>query len=202
MSETAEERFVIYVVEDDDAVLRSLCALLGAHGYETVPCKSAEEFLQVYEPKRKSCMVLDLRLAGMSGMQLQAKLAEMHIDLPIIVVTAHGDIPLAVRSIRAGAIDFIEKPAESGRLLEAIRSAGHVLQNRPPPEVPKKIVADRLSRLTEREQEVLRHLLDGRLNKEIAAELGISQRTIEVHRSRIREKMQARGIADLIRMVG
>jgi len=126
----------------------------------------------------------------------------MGIDIPIIVVTAHGDVPIAVQVMRNGAIDFIEKPTEAGRLLEAIELAGGLLANRAPSELPKKIIADRLAKLTDREKEVLRHMLEGKLNKEIAAELGISRRTIEVHRWRIREKMQVRGIADLIRILG
>lgn len=196
------ESFSIYVIEDHDSVLRSLCALLNAHGYETIPCVSAESFLKVFQPTLKACMVLDLRLPGMGGIQLQSHLSKMGVDIPIIVVTAHGDIPLAVQAMRAGAIDFIEKPAQADVLLDAVRNAGRLLNNQVPVEVPREVVADRLSKLTDREQEVLTHLLHGKLNKEIAAELGISQRTIEVHRARIREKMQARGIADLIRMLG
>lgn len=198
----SDTRFSVYIVEDDERVLESFCALLNAHGYETVPCKSAEEFLTEYNPDKKSCMLLDLRLPGMSGIQLQTHLADTGIDVPVVVITAHGDIPLAVHAMRTGAIDFIEKPAQAARILEAVESAGCMIHDLARPEVPRKIVADRLSRLTDREEEVLHHLLQGKLNKEIAAELGISRRTIEVHRSRIREKMQARGIADLIRMLG
>lgn len=198
----ADEHFSIYVVEDDNSVLNSLCALLTAHGWVAIPCETAEHFLKIFQPDQKACMILDLRLPGMSGLQLQAHLNELTINLPIIVVTAHGDVPMAVEAMRAGAIDFIEKPAQESQLLEAIYSASGLLFNRAQPIVPQTIVADRLAKLTDREQEVLRHLLQGKLNKEIAAELSVSQRTIEVHRARVREKMQARGIADLIRMVG
>lgn len=198
----AQDDIFCYVVEDDGPVLRSLCALLEAHGYRSVPCTSAEEFLERLDPARKTCLLLDLRLPGMSGMQLQAHLARMNLEIALIVVTAHGDIPLAVQSMRSGAIDFIEKPADAERLLEAVRMATGVLHNHAPAGLPRRIVADRLARLTEREEEVLGLLLKGKLNKEIAEDLGISRRTIEVHRSRIREKMQVRGIADLIRMLG
>lgn len=196
------DQFSVYVVEDDESVSKSLCALLNAHGHKTFPYSSAESFLKGFDPRRKACLVLDLRLPGMSGTQLQSHLIEIGVGLPIIIVTGHGDVPNAVKAMRAGAIDFIEKPAQEDRLLDAVGAAGDILFNRQPPDLPKKIVADRLSKLTEREREVMRHLLVGKLNKEIAAELGVSQRTIEVHRSRIREKMHARGIADLIRMVG
>lgn len=196
------EQFSIYVVEDDESVLNSLCALLSSHGYETIPCVSAEQFLEVFDPNLRACLLLDLRLPGMSGMQLQSHLNEIGVNIPMVVVTAHGDISIAVRAMRAGAFDFIEKPAQTDHLLESVKSAGGLLFNRLPPSPPKKVIADRLAKLTEREREVLDYLLQGRLNKEIADELGVSRRTVEVHRSRIREKMHARGIADLIRMVG
>lgn len=197
-----DEQFSIYVVEDDASVLRSLCALLGAHGHTTIPCVSAEQFLEVFDPARKACVLLDLRLPGMSGTQLQGHLTDNGINLPIIVITAHGDVPIAVKAMRAGAIDFIEKPASESQILDAIGIASGLLFNRQPHVVPKKIVASRLEKLTDRERDVLDHLLLGKLNKEIANELDVSQRTVEGHRSRIREKMHARGIADLIRMLG
>jgi two-component system response regulator FixJ len=196
-----DQQFAIYVVEDDANVLKSLCALLQAHGHTTIPCPSAEAFLQIYDPDVRACMILDLRLPGMSGTQLQTHLSDNGIILPIIVITAHGDVPIAVKAMRAGAIDFIEKPASENELLESIDGASGMLFNHQPTLVSKKIVADRLSKLTEREREVLNHLLLGKLNKEIANELAVSQRTVEGHRSRIREKMHARGIADLFRML-
>lgn len=192
----------IYVVEDDASVRRSLIALLSANGYEAVPCASAEEFLRKLEPRQKCCLVLDLRLPGMSGIELQAYLTDIDVDIPVVILTAHGDIPLAVQAMRTGAVDFIEKPAGADRLLEAIRTAGFVANNEMVPEVPPNVVEERFSKLTDREKEVLRYLLLGKLNKEIAGRLGVSRRTIEVHRSRIREKMRARGIADLVRMFG
>ena len=195
------ERYPVYVVEDDVPVLKSLCALLDAHGHQTIACETAERFLEIREPHRKACLLLDLRLPGMGGLQLLHHLNEIDAGIPIIIVTAHGDVPVAVQAMKAGAIDFIEKPARTDRLLEAVDMAQEILSNRSPPGVPKNIVADRLSKLTDREREVLQHLIIGKLNKEIAKELGISQRTVEIHRSRIREKMQARGISDLIRMM-
>lgn len=197
-----DEQISVYLVEDDASVLKSLSALLNAHGYQTIACNSAEVFLEAFDPQLKSCLVLDLQLPGLGGLQLQAHLKDIQVDLPIIIVTAHGDVAVAVQAMRGGAFDFIEKPAEAGQLLEAIRGASDVLFNRRPPAVPKKVILDRLAKLTEREREVLTHLLKGKLNKEIASELDLSQRTVEVHRARIREKMHARGVADLIRMMG
>lgn len=194
--------FSVYVVEDDGAVQKSLCAVLGSHGFETIACNSAEQFLDMYEPDRKACLILDLRLPGWDGTQLQDHLNEAGSNLPIIMLTAHGDVPVAVQCLHAGAIDFIEKPANIDRLIEALHLAGGTLFDQAVPSIPKRVVSERLSKLTSREHEVLEHLLGGNLNKEIAGKLGVSLRTVEVHRSRIKEKMQARGIADLIRMIG
>ncbi|MEO9649716.1 MAG: response regulator [Roseobacter sp.] len=196
------EHYSIYIVEDNDAVLKSLCALLSSHGHKTIACTSAEHFLQIYDPDVKACMILDLRLPGMSGIQLQNHLLENGIQIPTVVITAHGDVPVAVKAMRAGAIDFIEKPASEAQLLEAVGMVSGLLFNRQLPTVSKKIIASRLEKLTDRERDVLDHLLMGKLNKEIANELDVSQRTVEGHRSRIREKMHARGVADLIRMLG
>ncbi|MBB4303340.1 FixJ family two-component response regulator [Rhodobium orientis] len=193
--------FSIYVVEDDPSVLKSLCALLNSHGYTTIACDSSESFLEVYDPEVVACLVLDLRMPGMSGLELQAHLNSLDAHLPTIVVTGHGDVPIAVQAMKAGAIEFIEKPAQVEQLLDAVAVAGEILANRPPPSVPDDLVRERIAKLTEREREVLDHLVLGKLNKEIAQELGVSQRTIEIHRSRIREKMHARGISDLIRMM-
>lgn len=197
-----KEHFSIYVVEDDNAVLRSLCALLSSHGHETIPCSSAEHFLQKFEPDLKACMILDLRLPGMSGIQLQNHLTDNGILIPTVVITAHGDVPVAVKAMRAGAIDFIEKPASQEQILEAIELVSGLLFNHQPPIVSKKIIANRLEKLTDRERDVLDHMLLGKLNKEIANALDVSPRTVEGHRARIREKLHARGVADLIRMFG
>lgn len=191
----------IYVTDDNVSVLKSLCALLSSHGYETIACDSAEDFLVKYDKSRSACLLLDLRMPGMSGSELQVHLNEIGARLPTIVVTGHGDVPAAVKAIKGGAIDFIEKPVPEDQLLAAIEAARDVLAHRPAPTFPANVVAERLAKLTDREREVLDHLVQGKINKEIAGEFGISQRTVEVHRARIREKMDARGIADLIRML-
>jgi len=137
----------------------------------------------------------------MSGLELQEKLAREGNRLPIIVLTAHGDVPIAVKMMKAGALDFIEKPSSEEHLLAALSDARDVVMGRTPSSVPANIVAERLSRLTNREREVLDHLVLGHINKEIAELLGISQRTVEIHRARVRDKMEARGLSDLIRML-
>lgn len=198
-----DDDFLVYVVDDDPGLVRSLAALLEAHGYAVEACTSAEAFLRRFDPGRRACLLLDLRMPGTDGAELHRRLAEQGCRLPVIILTAHGDIPAAVRAMKAGAIDFIEKPAREEHLLASIEEARWIaLTNRPRRTIPREIVAERLARLTPREREVLDQLVLGRLNKEIADALGISQRTVEIHRARVREKMEARGISDLIMMLG
>ena len=192
----------IYIVDSDPRALDTQVAFLKAVGYDTVPCGSAEQFLKLYDPERKACVVLELQLPGMSGSELQGYLASNGLDIPIVILTAHGDVPMAVQTLLAGAVDFIEKPASESRLLEAIGTASELIFDREPTRLSQKIIAQRLRSLTDREREVLDHLLKGKLNKEIALDLNVSQRTIEAHRARIREKTRARGIVDLVRMFG
>jgi len=194
-------RFCIYVVDDDLSVRDSLCALLASHGYHAVAFASAEAFLDDYRAENAICAFVDLRMPGMSGLDLQQRLAARGEQLPLIILTAHGDVPLAVRAIKRGAVDFIEKPGSEAQLLGAIDAAMTLLSHRPKTTVPANVVSGRLARLTNREKEVLDHLVLGLTSKHIADELRISQRTVEVHRSRIREKMEARGLSDLIGMM-
>ena len=196
------EPISIYVVDGDPQALQTQIAFLSAAGYAAIPCGSAEQFLKLFDPERKACVVMELRLPGMSGRELQDYLAANGLDIPIVIVTAHGDVPIAVQTLRAGAVDFIEKPAPQSLLLEAIGTASELIFAREPNRLSQQIIAQRLRSLTDREREVLEHLLKGKLNKEIAVELNVSQRTIEAHRARIREKTRTRGIVDLIRMFG
>ncbi len=191
----------VYIVDDDEPVRASLCALLAAHRYDAVGAASAEEFLEQFEPRDALCALIDLRMPGMGGMELHRLLSDRGIAVPVIILTAHGDVPLAVEAMKRGAIDFIEKPASESQLLSAIETAGHHLSNRQQPGLADGVVSERLARLTGREREVLSYLVLGMTNKHIADELGISQRTVEIHRSRIREKLEARSLADLIRMM-
>ena len=196
------EPISIYVVDGDSWALETQTALLSAAGYTTFPCNSAEQFLKLFDIESKACVVMELRLPGMSGSELQDYLASNGLDIPIVILTAYGDVHLAVKTLRAGAVDFIEKPASDSRLLESIDTASELIFDREPNRLSKQIIAQRLRSLTDREREVLEHLLKGKLNKEIAVDLNVSQRTIEAHRARIREKTQARRIVDLIRMFG
>ena len=197
---STDKDFRIYVVEDNSAVRRSLCALLSAHGYNPYPFASAEDFLDGYDTGVAACMLLDIKMPGISGLQLQELLNGQGVAIPIVVLTGHGDVPAAVQAMKNGAVDFVEKPADENVLLDAIKQAAEQLGNKPLARIPQAEVKRRLARLTSREREVLDHLVQGKINKQIGDELGISQRTVEVHRARIREKMEARGLADLIRL--
>ncbi len=192
----------IYVVDDDAAVLHSLSALLSAHGLDPIPYKSAEDFVNDRDPKFPGCVLLDIKMPGMSGLDLQDLLSEQGSPLPIIILTGHGDIPAAVRAMKKGAIDFIEKPVRAETLLSSIEDAICHLENNPRPGVPKEEIQRRLSALTARESEVLENLVLGKTNKQIAIEFGISERTIEIHRSRIQRKMDAHSLAELIKLTG
>jgi len=191
----------VYVVDDDESVRSSLCALLRAHGFDAVAAPTAEIFLAQARDAGGLCVFIDLRMPGMGGLELQKAIAASGISIQVIMLTAFGDVPLAVEAMKAGAIDFIEKPASEAQLLSSIEAAANAAANRPQTRVPAGIVRERLARLTVRERHVLDHLVLGKTNKQIAEEFGISQRTVEIHRARIREKMEARGLADLIRMM-
>lgn len=195
---------LVYVVDDDAAVRTSLCVLLESHGHFTLACSSVVQFLtelDQQEPDQPACVLLDIKMPGQDGLSLQKRLVEQDLRLPVVILTGHGDVPAAVQAMKMGAVDFIEKPADETQLLEAIAAAAEFPQDKITPLIPTSERARRLARLTEREREVLEHLVMGKINKQIAQDLGISQRTVEVHRSRIRDKMEARGLADLIRMM-
>ena len=188
----------VYIVDDDDAIRDSLTWLLEASGIRVESYDCATDFLARYQPEPPCCMVLDIRMPGMSGTELQDRLIERGERIPIIFITAHGDVPMAVQAVKKGAVDFIEKPFNDRQLLDLIgRALRHeeALQRHRQAEVQ---AAARLELLTPREKEVLDLVVAGRLNKTIADQLGISIKTVETHRAKVMEKMQARSLADLI----
>ncbi|MDH3739394.1 MAG: response regulator [Alphaproteobacteria bacterium] len=190
----------VFVVDDDDAVRRSIRALLESDGLTTRGFESAQAFLDGFSAEDSGCLVVDVQMPGMSGLELQNHLTRQGIDLPIIIITGHGDVPMAVQALKAGAFDFIEKPLDDEIFLDSVWRA---LERSEALEQEKSFVAEALAHialLTPREHEVLEQLVTGRPNKVIAYELGISTRTVEAHRSRVMEKMQSRSLSHLVRM--
>ena len=190
----------VFIVDDDTAVCDSLALLLGLRGFPTQIFPSAEAFLQRLDPKWQGCLLLDLRMSEMSGLELQATLAERGIALPIIVVTAHGDVATTRQALKSGAFDFVEKPIDADHLLAIIEKAmasDAATQERI---AQSEALRRRLNRLTERERQVFEFVVAGRHNREIALELGISARTVEVYKSRMMQKLQVERLPDLIRL--
>ncbi len=191
---------LVYVVEDDGAVRESLALLLQLRGYTVIGFDTAEAFLAAGRLQRPACALLDVRLPGMSGLDLQRTLKEQGNDLPVVVMTAHGDVGTARRALRDGAVDFLEKPIDEADLLAAVTVALQHDQVRTDHVRERDVMKARLQRLTDRETEVFERVTKGMHNREIAEEFGISQRTVEVHRARLMEKLQARRVADLFRL--
>lgn len=175
----------VFIVDDDAAVRAGLSMQLEAAGYRTEAFATAEDFLAVLRPAMVGCLVLDVRMPGIMGPDLQAELARRHINLPIIFLSGHGDIPLAVKCIQAGAMDFLTKPVAGPVLIERIQAAIRISTEQHRKETENKMLREKLATLTEREREILALVLKGYSNKEIATHLGISFRTVEHHRSRI-----------------
>ncbi len=197
---TRFEGSIVYVVEDDKAVRESLLLLLRLRGYAPSGHESAEAFLQLDTLQRPACALVDVRLPGIDGLALQRRLKERHPGLPVIVITGHGDVATARSALRDGAVDFLEKPIDENELLDAVTVALESDQRRVAQARDREEIAARLARLTARELEVFERITNGQHNREIAEEFGISPRTVEVHRSRIMEKLQARRVADLFRL--
>lgn len=190
----------ICVVDDDAAVRESLVYLMDSVNRPVETFESAEQFLERFDPERHAVVLLDVRMPGMSGLQLQQKLVEMNVRVPVIILTAHADVPMAVRAMRAGAYDFIEKPCNEQVLLERLgRALGHAEQLHAEEERQREATA-RHQTLSPREAEVMALVVQGQLNKQIARQLDVSERTVEVHRSRVMLKMKADSLPDLVRM--
>ena len=191
----------VYVVEDDEAVRDSLELLLKSDGKPVKTYESANAFLKDYSDKMAGCIVLDIRMPGMDGMELQKKLNEKHSILPIIFVTGHGDVPMAVDAMKEGAVDFIQKPYREEALLEKIEAALEQDPEQRKTLDEKQEIIRRVKSLTPREAEIMDRMIAGQANKVIAIELEISQRTVEIHRSRVMHKMGTHSLAHLVRMV-
>ncbi len=191
----------VFVVDDDQEVRDALQLLMESVGLRVEAFDSAQSYLDQFDPDRPGCLVLDVRMPGMSGLDLQARLAAERLHPPVIIITGHGDVPMAVRSVQAGAVDFIEKPFNDQALLDSVHRA---IERDAEQRGAASRLADieaRYQRLTPREREVLSQVVAGKRNKVIAADLGVSQSTVEAHRARVMEKMEADTLSDLMRMM-
>ncbi len=191
---------IIHVIDDDEGVRLALCALLEARNYTPQPHASCEQFLHGFSAETTLCIVADLRMPGMGGLDLQEHLLAKAIDLPFIVITGHGDVPSAVRALKSGAVDFIEKPIDGKLLVAAIEKSALARHAAKAKSQTENLAQERIAALTPRERDVLRHLVEGNPNKIIAHQLSISPRTVENHRARLMVKMQADSVAEVVRM--
>lgn len=193
----------VFIVDDDEAVRDSLGALVESAGFSTESFESGIAFLKQIAPGQTGCVLLDVQMPDLGGLEIQARLAASHAGLRVIIVTGHGDVPLAVKAMKAGAFDFIEKPFDDESLIDCVRRALAEVERSADRNRGGETAAsglDGLGQLTPRERDVLHQLIIGNPNKVIAYELGISPRTVEVHRARVMEKMQARNLSHLVRM--
>lgn len=190
----------VFLVDDDPSILKALNRMLGAAGFDVATFDSAQAFLDAYDPEADGCLVLDIRMPGIGGLELQDVLADRGSVLPIVFLTGHGDIPMSVMAMKHGAADFLTKPVGADHLLAAIRDAFEKCRLSRMQRSARASIEDRLRSLTPREREVLEHLIGGKLNKQVAFELGTVEKTIKVHRSRIMQKMQVRSLAELVRL--
>jgi RNA polymerase sigma factor (sigma-70 family) len=199
MTSAAARALTVFVVDDDASVRDSLALMLGLAGYRTALYASAEEFLEAFRPDWAGCLIADLRLPGRSGIELQAELGARGATLPVIIITAHGDVATARTAFHGRAVDFIEKPFDQAQLRDAIETAFALEQNRIRQAEAGTAFAEKLASLTQRERAVMEQAARGLHAKEIAAALGISPRTVEVHKTRIMAKLGVRNVAELVR---
>jgi FixJ family two-component response regulator len=196
----AEETPIVFIVDDDQGIREGVSSLLRSVGLQTEAFASPAAFLSFARPQAPSCLVLDVRLPGSSGLEFQGELAAMGSKLPIIFITGHGDVPMCVRAMKAGAIEFLIKPFRDQDLLEAVQRAVHTDRERRRAEVSLADLDERLASLTTRERQVMETLVTGQLNKQIGAALGTTESTVKAHRTQIMRKMRARSLPELVRM--
>jgi two-component system, LuxR family, response regulator FixJ len=193
---------LVYVIDDDEAVRDSLAILLESVGLAHAVYGSALDFLDAYDPDRHACIVTDIRMPGMSGLELQQRLLESRCEAPLIFITGHGDVPMAVNAMKRGAADFIQKPFRDQELIDRIHQALEQDKARRVARNEEREIRERIKTLTPREAEVMERVVSGQANKVIAMDLGVSQRTVELHRARVMRKLRMRSLAELVQAVG
>lgn len=196
----ATDNGIVYVVDDDKSVCRALARLIRSIGLAVETFQSATAFLDYTMPDRPGCLVLDIRLPGLSGLDLQAALHQSAREVPIVFITGYGDVPTSVRAMKGGAFDFLQKPFHDQELLDCVQRALVRSREQRADRAERTELQRRYDSLTPREREVLALIVSGKINKQIAGDLGIAEKTIKVHRGRVMEKMQASSVADLVRM--
>ena len=200
MSIPTDDKQTVFIVDDDLAIRHAMTLLVQSVGLESRVFATANDFLERFDSYSAGCLVLDIRMPGLSGLELQQRLLELGVSIPIIFITGHADVPMAVEAMQKGAFAFIQKPFRDQELLESISEAMIAGSRERRRQETRSEVEARLQALTPREHEVMDLVVAGKPNKVIAFELGVSQRTVEVHRARVMEKMEARSLADLVRM--
>jgi two-component system response regulator FixJ len=199
-SESTSAAPTIYIIDDDDGMRRALTLLLNTVGYKTATYSSPREFLAQFKAEAGGCLVLDIRMPGMSGLELQTHLNRAGSALPVIFITGHADVPMAVRAMKEGAFEFIQKPFRDQDLLDCINQALQQNAENRASSSRKADITQRLESLTVRERQVMSMVVDGAANKVIAIDLGLSERTVEIHRAKVMEKLGARSVAHLVRL--
>ena len=200
MQEVHHPQEVVFVIDDDASMRTSLSSLFRSVGLKVEVFDSAADFLKIGRPDAASCLVLDVRLPGVSGLDFQSELAKASIRIPIVFITGHGDIPMTVKAMKAGAVEFLTKPFREQDLLDAVRLGLERDRTRRAGEAVVSELRGRFEALTSREQEVMAFVTSGLMNKQIAADLGVSEITVKVHRGNVMRKMAAKSLADLVRM--
>lgn len=199
---TSEDDGKVYVVDDDEAVRKALTLLMRSVGLSVETFSSAQGFMDAYDGSTPGCLVLDVRMPGMSGLELQERLRTMDITLPVIIMTGHGDVPMAVRAMKAGAVDFVEKSSYNDQaLLDRVQEALKRDRDRRKHSVLQRDVNGRMATLTPRERQIMELFVEGKPAKAIAYDLGLSTKTVETHRTKVLDKMGARSLVELTRMV-
>jgi len=200
MPEQTADKAVVHIVDDDDSLRRAVDSLCRSVGLQTRTYGSAREFLDAKREDIAGCLVLDVRLPGVSGLDFQSQLSALGIHLPVILVTGHGDVPMSVRAMKAGAVDFLPKPFRDQDLLDAVSTAIERDRRRRELDGGASVLRDRFATLSPREQQVMMLVTSGKMNKQVAGDLGLSEITVKIHRAAAMRKMGARTLADLVRM--
>ncbi len=196
-----DETLTVFIVDDDPAVRDSLRWLIESLKHPVETFESAKDFLDICTPEIQGCLVLDVRLPGMSGLQLQSRLREQGVEIPIIIITGHGDVPMAVRALQGGALHFLEKPFRDQEVLDCVQEALELASSTHAARIQKHEIQKRVDTLTPREYQIMKEIVKGSTNKNIGQTLEISTKTVEIHRTRVMHKMGADSLPDLVRMV-